>query len=464
MKIEVQTREGCNRLLDIEIPGTIVSGEINRASTEMARFARVPGFRPGRVPTSVIKTRYKTELRQEALRNLLPSAVETAVEQHKLRPVGEPNVESLEFADDNTLKIGVVIEIYPEFTLAEYKGLELTKKVFKITDEDVERAIKELVEAEAELVAVDDEGREATDGDFVSIDLDGAYVEEEGHEHHHHHEPIKATDVQIEIGGENVQSEFSDALRGAKVGDTRTFTVVYKAESSAPEFAGHTIEYTARVAAIRVREVPEFDDEFASQYGEGEHETADALRAEIRTNLEKQAASRTERAFQDVLSDALVNANEFPVPASMVDTFARERVDRMIQMFSQQGIDPRELRLDWQAVSRSAIQQAEREVRGMFIIDRIAEAEQINPTDEDVEAEIGRLAEALNQPLAQLRARLTKEGGADSIRHQMRSRKALDLVVEAARVTVEEVTGLHAGEPKAEDAQPTDGEAAVEES
>lgn len=462
LKIEVHEMEGCKRRLEIQIPANIVNEEVARASAEMARIARVPGFRPGRVPTSIIRQRYKTELRQEALRTLLPSVVETAVATNKLRPLGEPDVEKLDFADDGTLDVSVVLEVLPEFTLADYKGVELTKTIHKVTDDDVQKVVDEMREAAAQLVAVDEEGREARDGDFVSVDVEGTYVEGEGDEHAgHHHDPIKADDVTIEIGGENVQPEFNENLRGMKVGEERTFRVSYP-EGAAPGMAGHTVEYTARLAAIRVREVPEFDDDFASEQGDGEYETADALRAAIREDLEKQATSRTERDLHEAALDKLVEANAFPVPEIMVREQAQQRLQGLVRTISQQGLDPRSLSLDWAGLRDSSMQHAERDIRAMFIVDRVAEQEGISVSDEDVEAEISRMAEALGQPVEQLKARLTKEGGADSIRNQMRSRKALDLVIDAAHVTVEEVDGLEAG--KAAESQPeTDGEDAASE-
>ncbi len=454
MKIEVQNLEGCKRRLDIQIPANIVNEEVARASNEMARVARVPGFRPGRVPVSVIRNRYKTELRQEALRNLLPSAVETAVSTHNLRVVGEPGVDKLDFADDGTLDVSVLIEVLPEFELADYKGISLTKKVYKATDADVEKVIDDMRQAQAQLVAVDEDGREARDGDFAAVDFEGTYVDE-GDEHAGHaHEPIKADDVTIEIGGENVQEEFTENLRGMKVGESKTFRVSYP-ENGAPGMAGHTVEYTARLAAIRTRDVPAFDDDFASEQGEGEYKTADELRAAIRENLEKQAEGRTERDLNDAALDALVAANDFPVPEVMAKARAQERLQTLIRSLSQQGIDPRGLQLDWAALRDSSLSHAERDIRSLFIVDRIAEREGIAPTDDEIEAEITRMAEAVKQPVEQLRARLTKEGGADSIRDQMRSRKALELVIDAAHVTVEEVEGLEA--KAAEGERPQEG-------
>jgi trigger factor len=441
LKIELKDLEGCKRQLDIEIPGEIVNGEIARASEEMARVVRIPGFRPGHVPRSVVRQRFKTELRQEALRNLLPSALETAVEQHQLRVVGEPAVEKLDFADDGRVNFSVEVEVFPEFTVADVHGLALTKRVYKVTDEDVEKAINALREEAAELVADDTEGREARDGDTVSVDVEGKFVEAEGEEHGHAHEPIDLTDVSIEIGGEGVLPEFSDNLRGLKVGDSKTFRVDYPQDSSNARLAGHSVEYTARVVAIRVKDVPAFDDQFASEHG-GEHETAEAWRAAIRQDLERRAEARTERELEDQAIDRLLEANQFPVPETLVKGQAQARLETFARSLAGRGADPRRLNFDWAALMEGARQSSERDVRAAMIVDRVAEMQKIEVSDEEVDAEIEKIAEQLGQPAAQVRGRLTKDGGADSIRNRIRHRKVLDLVVEAAQTTVEEVDGL----------------------
>ncbi len=443
MKIEVQNLEGCKRRLDIQIPGTIVSGEISRASAEMAKYARVPGFRPGRVPVSVIRQRFKSELRQEALRNLLPSAVETAVDTHKLRIIGEPGVETLDFASDETLDVAVLVEVIPEFELKDYKGMTITKTVYRVLDSDVDKVIEKMREDAAQLVADDTEGREARDGDFVSIDIVGHHVDVgEGHEGHHH-EPLKADDLTIEIGGDGVHPEFNDALRGMKVGEEKTFTVAYP-ETGAPGMAGHTIEYTAKLAAIRVREVPEFDDDFASEQ-DGDFDTAEKLRAAVRSDLERSAENRTSSELEETVITALTDANDFPVPEVLRAEQANSRMQQLVRAFQSRGIDPRGMSLDWSSIRDSAFAGAERDVRAMLIIERIAANEDLDPTEDEVEAEIVQMAEALGQPVEQMRARLTKEGGADSIRHRLRSRKALNYVIDTANVKVETVDGL---EPK----------------
>jgi trigger factor len=441
LKIELKDLEGCKRQLDIEIPGDIVNKEITRASDEMARAVRIPGFRPGHVPRSVIRQRFKNELRQEAMRNLLPSALETAVEQHSLRVVGEPAVERLDFADDGSLNFSIAVEVLPEFTVADYTGVPLTKRVYKVTDQDVERVIDRVREQAAELVADDTEGREVRDGDTVSADLEGTFVEAEGEPHGHQHEPIKADDVSIEIGAEGIVSEFSDSLRGAKVGEVKTFRVEYPKDFSNPSLAGHTIEYTARIVAIRVKDVPAFDDQFASEHG-NEFETADAWRAAIRQDLERRANARTERELEETAMDKLLEANQFPVPDALVDQQAKSLFENLIQSLASQGTDPHTLNIDWGSIREGTLLSSKRDVRTALLIDRIAGNEKIEVSDADVDAEIEKIAEAVHQPVAQVRARLTKDGGADSIKNRIRHRKVLDLVVDAAQTTVEEVDGL----------------------
>lgn len=462
MKIEVQNLDGCKRRLDIQIPGSIVSGEIKRASAEMARYAKVPGFRPGRVPVSVIRQRFKSELRQEALRNLLPSALETAVETHKLRLIGEPGVASLDFASDDTLDVVVLVEVIPDFELADYKGLSITKRVYTVLESDVDAVIERMLEDAAQLVAVDDEGRVAADGDFVSIDVIGRHLDEgEGHEGHEH-EPIEARDHSIEIGREGVHPEFNEALKGMKVGEEKTFTVAYP-DTGAPGMAGHSIEYTAKLVAIRVREVPEFNDEFASEQGNGQYETTEKFRAAIRADLERSAENRTKAELDESVVEALIDGNEFPVPDAMRAQQANSRMQQIVRAFEQGGMDPRGMSLDWAAIGNSALAGAERDVRSMLIIEKIASTEKLDPSDDEFEAEVTRLAEALGQPVEQMKARLTKEGGADSIRHHLRSRKALNYVIDTATVKVETVEGLEPGKGTGGEPKSTDDAGSAEE-
>jgi len=440
MKIELKTLEGCKRQLDIEIPANVVNDEILRASNEMSRVVRVPGFRPGHVPRSVVMQRYKSEVRQEAVRNLLPAAVETAVEQNKLRVVGEPGVKDMNFADDGTLNFAVEVEVFPEFEVADYKSLAIAKKVYVVGDDDVNKMIDGIRENEAELVADDSEGREARDGDLLSVDVDGAFVETEGHEHAH--PELKTDDLTVEIGGKGVLEAFSDNLRGAKTGETRTFRVDYPADFVNPSLAGHSVDYTVRVASIRTKELPELTDELASSTSDGKYETVDAMRAGIRESLEKQAAARTDQDYENAIIDALLSANEFAVPDAFVLSQADSRLQNLLGGLRMRGADPRKLNLDWASIASTAKTAAERDVRAAMIIDRIADMEQLEVTDADVDEEINRLAERWEQEPAQVRARLTKDGGADTIRNRVRHRKVLDLVGQTAQTTVEEIQGL----------------------
>lgn len=442
LKIEYKALEGCRRELDIEIPSDIVKNEMARASDEMARYVRVPGFRPGRVPRSVIRQRYKNEIQQEMLRTLLPSAVETAVERHQLRVVGEPSVTKLDFADDGSLSFSVGLEVLPEFEVQEWRGLEVARRVYTVTDDDVEKVIKDLVEEAADLVADDTEGREVRDGDFASLDMEGTVVEAEGHDHPH--DPLKLDDVTIEIGADGVLDEFNENIRGMKVAEERTFRVAYPVEFPNPGLAGHTVEYKARLVAIRVKDVPEFDDDFAKEHSRDTHETAESWRAAIREQLERRADQRTKQELQEAIIDRLLEKHVFAVPQAFVDQQAQQRTENLMRSLQSRGLDPRQTQLDWGGLITGARESAERDVRTAFIIDRISQMEKVTVTDEELDAEITALAESMRTSEAQVRARLTKEGGADSIRDRIRHRKVLELVAQAARTTDEQVEGVDA--------------------
>jgi trigger factor len=440
LNIEVVELEGCERQLNISIPADIVGREVERAAGEMAHIARVPGFRPGHTPRSVIKQRYRSELRQEALRQLLPSAVETAVETHKLRVVGEPEVDRLEFGEDGSLKVTVRIEVLPDFT-PNYRGIKVTRTVYRITEGVVDKYIEGLLDEAAQLVPIDDADHQAVEGDIVVVDIEGHEVESESPR-----EPLSVTDLSIEVGSATVQPEFSENLRGVKAGDERTFRVHYPENFSAADMAGRTIEYQAKVVAIRRKEVPAFDDQFVAEYGEGEYESTAQLRDALRRRLERDAESRTERELQEALASELLKLNEFPVPKVMADMQAHQRLSGIASYLKSRGLNARDMALDWESLLASQRGKAEEQVRIALVLDRIADDEGIEVSDEEVEAEVHRIAEAVRQPVPQVRARLTKEGGADSIRDRIRSRKTLDLVVQAAEVAVREVEGLEAAE------------------
>jgi trigger factor len=483
MNITVTDQENCKKQLHLEIPGETVRAETDKVAGNLARQVNVPGFRPGHAPKSVIKTRFRKELRDEVVSHLLPESLQKAIADKDLKVIGEPAIDELKFGDDDSINVTITVSVKPEFELTDYKGVSLNKRVYKIRDEDVAKELDRLRETQAELVPVEDRG--AREGDIVTATLTGRFeapaaAEPEPAEGEPAPEPaeaeteaeapaetpeaavavgteepeeVKQEDVDINIGGEGVLKEFTEALTGAQPGDERTFSVDYPAEYKPERFAGRKLNYTANVSAVRVKELPEANDEFAQSVDEA-FKTIDELRADIRKQLEHQGEHRTEENLRAVAMDTLVDRHPFAVPDFIVERQITSRFNALLDQLFSSGIDPRQMRIDWTNIREGQRERAERDVRGMFILDRIAEQENIEVSDEDLDSELETYAASRGETVAAAKARLTKEEALDSIKEQVRQQKALDLVIASADLKTEEVEGLQTeeaatGEPQA---------------
>ena len=468
MNITVTDQENCKKQLRVEIPGDAVREETEKVATELARQVTVPGFRRGHVPKSVVKTRFKKELRDEVLSHLLPHSLGDAIREKDLKVIGEPSIENLNFGEDESIDVTFIIEVIPEFELSNYKQLPLTKRVYKIRDEDVEKTIERLRQGQAELVPVEDRGAQA--GDIITANITGRFEQTEqaseqasaagddqetaeaetaeaetpappSQEASQAGQEVNQQDIEIEVGGQGVLKEFTDALTGARSGDTRTLSVEYPADYKPEQYAGRRLNYSAEVTAVRVKELPEANDEFAQSVGE-EFTTIDELRSKIRSRLEHEAEHKTGSELRTAVMEQLVDRNRFQVPEFIVEKQIDSRLQTFFRQLASQGLDPRQLKINWDDMREAQRERAEREVRGTFILARISETEKIEVSDDEINQELEQYAASMNQSVDALRARLTKEGGIDSIKEQVKNRKALDLVIASAEIRTEEVEGL----------------------
>jgi trigger factor len=436
MKTELNDVSPTRKEIKIEIEPAQIRDAYDRISKQYSKEASVPGFRPGHAPTSVVRTRYKSEIRSEVLRELIPEAINSAIREHSLNALGEPNVEldntmALERLGEDPLTVTVGIEVMPEVQLDTYKGLEVNRRKRPITDADVDRMIESLRDNSASLQPVEDRASEL--GDTVTVNARGNFVEEP------EEEEIKVDDVEVVVGGPGVQQEFTENLTGVRPEDTRTFTVAYPADFSSPGLAGKTVQYTTEVTAVREKELPELDDEWAKSLG-GDFDSVETLKTKVREDLEARATAESDHLLREEIMKKLLDAHKFEVPESLVNQQTQHRLESVARQMMQRGIDPRNQELNWESAREELQGQAEEDVRATMLLEKIAEVENIGVSDEEIEAEIDAIATASRQPKIQVRAALTKDGGERSIAHRLRSRKALDLLVENASVTDAEWT------------------------
>jgi trigger factor len=429
LQVAVSDLSQCRKGLTVEVPVEEVNAAFDKTYGAYARHVKAPGFRPGRVPREIIKQRFAKEVRDEVIQNLVPHALQHAIAEHMIRIVGDPQIDDLSINEGEPMRFSVTLEVLPEFELKEYKGLKLTKRVALVTDEGVEHTLEHLRQSAAEFVPVED--RPSRDGDFVSVNMVGKYIEPP------EEEDLKSDDVQIEIGANNVQPEFNENLRGVKAGDVREFRVEYSENFSTKGLAGKTLDFTATVVAVREKELPELDDEFARDFGD--YESVQQLRDRIRENLVESAEGRAEAGLREEAVKRILDDYDFEVPSALVEPQATERAREFAYILMRNGVPPQTIKeIDWEERMNEFRPLAARDIRMALVFDKIGEAEKVEVSRGEIDAEIERMASMSGEPADQLKTRLTKDDSLSSIEHRLRHQKALEAVIKHAEITVEE--------------------------
>jgi trigger factor len=434
MKTELKEISPTRKQIDVEIDADAVRDVYDRISDNYAKAASVPGFRPGHAPRAVVRSRFKDQIRSEVLRELIPNAVQSAITEHQLEPLGEPelnldNNEGLDQLGQNPISFNIGVDVLPEIKLGTYKGFEVTRRTRPVKDEDIDQVIQQLRENSASLQPVEDRGAEA--GDTVTANFHGKFVNDPDAE------PISVEDVDVVLGGEGVVQEITDNLSGTKPDDEKTFLVDYPENFSAKGLAGKSVEYTVKISAVRVKELPDIDDEWAQSLGD-EISSLDELRKKVRADVEAQAQDDAEGRMRSSLLRQLVEAHEFELPERLVAHQTEHRFKSVVQDMIGHGIDPRNPELNWDKARESLKEQASFDLRSSLLLEEIADEEKLEVSDQDIDDEINAIAAASRQTPEQVRALLTKQGGESSIASRLRNRKALDFLVANAKVTDEE--------------------------
>jgi len=412
--------EGCKHALEITVPVAEVEKETERAAATIQGKARLPGFRPGKAPIGIIKTRFAHDIRQEVLDALVPRYLQAAVAQDNLHLVGRPSITDVHFHPGEPLRFKAEFEVAPTFELGEYRGITITYDEPEVTDADVEGRLEQIREQKAQYV--NEEPRPLADGDYAVVSLESL----EGVA-----EKVSQDELMLKIGDEATMKEFSDNLRGASPEESREFSVTYPEDYDRPALAGKTVKFRAVVKAVRRKELPELNDEFAKDLGD--FKTLDELKETIRRTILQERAHRAQEEAKHQLIDKLVDAHDFPVPDAYVDRQIQINVENQLRTLAAQGVDPSQIKLDWEKVRESQKDRAVRDVKASLILDKIAEREAIGPTQEEMDREVQRIARQQREAVAVTRARLQKEGGLARIASHIRTDKTLSFLFEQAR-------------------------------
>lgn len=427
MTTETKTAEtkqdGVKREISVEIPADEVARETETIIQKYQKVARLPGFRAGHVPASIIRQRFKEDLKSDVVEALVPKYFNKEAQRQGLIPVSQPRVTDLHIHDGEPLRFKASFEIMPEIKVEGYKELRADHPQIEVKEEEVEEALNNVRDQHATFTTV--EGSTLGDGDFAQASMDGR--PKDGGVQDDKTQPVHMDEVLIEIGGKNTVPEFSANLRGASAGDTREFEVVYPEDAPENRLAGKTFVYTVKVQAIKQKTLPELNDEFAKELGE--FTSVDQVRKQIRENIEAERKQTLERESKDKLVVELVKRNDFEVPESLVDRQIDLRLERGLRALAAQGMKMEDMKkMDLPRLRAGQHDQAVQDVKSALLLDRIAELEKIDVGDDELNQELEALAAQTKQTSEAVRARLTQDGGLDRIRNRIRNEKTLEFL------------------------------------
>jgi trigger factor len=412
------TSSSTRREIAVEIPVEEVNRETASLIQKYQKLARIPGFRRGHVPASIIRQRFAEDLKSDVVEALVPRFFRKEADKQGLIPVSQPQVTDLHLKDNEPLRFKASFEVMPEVKVDGYKELRAEKPEVTVTDEEVEQSLTGVREQHATFTSVD--GRPLADGDYAQVSLDGKPKDGED-------KPVHMDEVLVEIAGKNTMPEFTENLRGTSPGDERVFEVTYAQDASEQRLAGKTFTYTVKVQSIKQKTLPELDDQFATQLGE--FKTLDEVRQRIREGMESERKHTAEHQAKDKLVAELVKRSEFEVPEALVDRQIDVRLERGLRALAAQGMKAEDIKkMDLNRLRVGQRDQALQEVKASLLLDKIAEEEKIEVSDEEIDREIDALATQSKQTPEAIRARLTRDGALDRIRNRIRSEKTLEFL------------------------------------
>ena len=410
----------CTRELVLDVPAEDVSKSFRRVTREYQRYAKIPGFRPGKVPEPVVKRRFANEIRKEVIDTLLPERFNQAVRELGVTPVGQPQVTEMTVEEGSPLHVKAVFEFIPAFSIEGYQNVTVPKPPVDLAEEEVQQELQQLRESRATIEPVE-EDRPIADGDWAQISYTGT-IEAEPEA-----EPLSSEDTLVEVGGADTVEAFTSALRGTRPGQSINVAATYPEEYPEKRLAGKTVDYSIEVKGIKKRDLPTLDDDFAKEVGSFEN-LAD-LEKRVRENLANRKRRSVEAETKDKLFAALIDRFPVPVPESLVQEQVDARLERGLRALAGQGMQPEQMRkLDFGRLRAAQRDSAVAEVKTSLLLARIAHEENVTVSDEEVDREIHIAALQSREPVDALKVRLTQDGGLARIREQLKREKTAQLL------------------------------------
>jgi trigger factor len=411
--------EGCKHSLEITVPIEAVDEATTKVTGDYQKLAKLPGFRPGKAPASLIRKHFEGDIRQKVLENLVPKFFDSTVQAEKLQVISQPDIKEVHFHAGEPIKFTAEFEVAPEVELGEYKGLEVAYQEPEVSEEDIDKRVEEIRNEKATFINMD--ARPLADGDFAVVSLESI----EGIE-----PPLKQDELNIEVAGKETLEGFTENLRGMEPDEEKVFEVTYPEEFGQANLAGKTVKFYCTVKGLRRKELPEANDEFAQDLGD--YRNLAEFREAVKKSIAAQRQAAAQQEAKNKLVDVLVDKHEFPVPEVFVERQINNRLEQMARSLVDQGIDVTKLNLDWAKLKEAQREKAVREVKASLLLSKVSERENIHATNAEVDREVERLARQQRQPIVALRPKLEKDGTLGRIASHIQTEKTLAFLFDHA--------------------------------
>jgi len=428
IRAELEDITSVKKKLSIEVPAEAASEEFERVAQDYRKYAKLPGFRPGKAPLQLIKRKFASDIKGEVMKKLIPESLEEALRAEGVRPLGYPSLENVTAEEGKPLAYEASFEIRPVVELPEYKGLEISVEDKPVAEEDIQEQLERLREQNAQLVAVED--RPVQEGDEALIDLKGEYLDAEAGQET---QAITEENIIVQVGDEGTHPSFNENVTGLNIGEEKSFEVEYPEDYPEKKLAGHRVQFTAEVTDIKCKELPELSDDFAKDLGS--FESLADLRTRIEGDLAAARSQERDAEIRKALVNKLIGQTSFEVPEVLVEGRTRERVEGLAGRIASQGIDPSRANIDWGKIQEDMQQDVVDEIRGRLILDEIASEEEIEVSPEEINEEMKKAAESMGQPVEKVQQYFSEPDQLAGLQADLKRSKALAIIVDGAKVS-----------------------------
>ena len=412
--------EGCKHEIDVTVPVEEIVAETERVIAGLQKKVRLPGFRPGKAPAGLIRSKFASEVRQDVLESLVPKYLNRRFEADDVRVVGNPNIKDVHFHEGEPLRFKAEFEVAPVLELGEYRGIVVPYAEPVVTAEDVTARIDELREQKADYSNI--EPRPAVEGDYAVVSLLGRSGKDE---------PVKQDELMLHVGDPETMPAFKEALLGMAPGEAKEFDVEYPDDYGQEKLAGKNVHFLMEMKGLRAKELPEFNDDFAKDLGD--YQSAAELEEAVRKAIFQEREVQAQRDARNKIVDKLVETHEFAVPQVFVDKQIENELRHYLASFAERGVDVAKLNIDWAKLKESQQPKALHDVKASLLLDKIAEREAIAVANDEIDREVQRIARRDREPAAAVRRKLEKDGTLQRLAVHIRTEKTLAFLFEHAR-------------------------------